>query len=176
MGELFSTVIIYIVIMDEATIQENMRDDISNDELESNLSDQTHLKTEFNDEVETIEKPKKRKATKKQLESLKKARERKTQLQKQKREDSKHTQQLMSNYVEQNTFNTGLKEEMSSLRRQMEDMRSRFDKPVLAEKKEEEEYEEESDEYETDSDEEEYYVPPTPQLRRENAQVSYRFV
>jgi len=158
--------------MDEANVNENMRDDISNDELESNLSDQTHLKTEYEEEVDTIEKPKKRKATKKQLESLAKARKRKTELQKQKREDSKHTQQLMSNYVEQVGFNNNLKEQMSNLTRQMEDMNARFNKPV--EKKEEEEYDEESDEYETDTDEEEYYEPP--KLRRENAQVSYRFV
>ena len=172
MGELFSTVIIYIVIMDEANVNENMRDDISNDESNVDLSDQTHLKTEYEEEVDTIEKPKKRKATKKQLESLAKARKRKTELQKQKREDSKHTQQLMSNYVEQVGFNNNLKEQMSNLTRQMEDMNARFNKPV--EKKEEEEYDEESDEYETDTDEEEYYEPP--KLRRENAQVSYRFV
>jgi len=172
MGELLSTVIIYIVIMDEANVNENMRDDISNDESNVDLSDQTHLKTEYEEEVDTIEKPKKRKATKKQLESLAKARKRKTELQKQKREDSKHTQQLMSNYVEQVGFNNNLKEQMSNLTRQMEDMNARFNKPV--EKKEEEEYDEESDEYETDTDEEEYYEPP--KLRRENAQVSYRFV
>ena len=74
--------------------------------------------------VDTIEKPKvKRKATQKQLDSLEKARKRKTELQKEKRQDSKQTQHLMNSYVEQNTFNTGLKEQMNSLTKQMDDMR-----------------------------------------------------
>ena len=117
-----------------------------------------------NDEVvDTIEKPK-RKATKKQLESLKKARERKTQLQKERRNDAKQTQQLMNSYVEQNTFNTDLKEEIGSLRRQMEEMKSNLDArfeqtdELVVESDEESEYE---------SDEEEYPEPPV--LRRENA-------
>ena len=103
----------------------------------------------INDEVvDTIEKPK-RKATKKQLESLEKARKRKTELQKERRSDTKQTQQLMNSYVEQNTFNTGLKEQMNSLTKQMDEM-----KGLINHKEEFEEMdvkEEESD-YETDNE------------------------
>ena len=102
-----------------------------------------------NDEVvDTIEKPK-RKATKKQLESLEKARKRKTELQKERRSDSKQTQQLMNSYVEQNTFNTGLKEQMNSLTKQMDDMRGLINhKPEF----EETVVEDEEGEYETDEE------------------------
>ena len=118
-----------------------------------------------NDEVvDTIEKPK-RKATKKQLESLKKARERKTQLQKEKRQDSKQTQQLMNSYVEQNTFNTGLKEQMNSLTKQMDDMRGLINTQVSYE---ELAVEDEESEYDTD---EEY--PESPNLKSEN---TFKFV
>ena len=56
-------------------------------------------------EVDTIEKPKKkRQPTKKQLESLERRKKRKTQLQKERREDSQHTQMLMNSFVEQNTY------------------------------------------------------------------------
>ena len=145
--------------MDEATRNEN---DALNDN-EVDMSEQTHLTIDVED---TIEKPKKRKPTKKQLESLEKARKRKSELQKQRRNDAKQTQQLMNSYVEQNTFNTGLKEEIGSLRRQMEEMRGRLDarfEPVK------EEVESES-EYETDSDEE---YPEAPRLVRQQA---YKFV
>ena len=100
-----------------------------------------------NDEVvDTIEKPK-RKATKKQLESLEKARKRKTELQKERRSDSKQTQQLMNSYVEQNTFNTGLKEQMNSLTKQMDDMRGLINhKPEFEETVVDEESEYETDE------------------------------
>ena len=98
--------------------------------------------------VDTIEKPK-RKATKKQLESLEKARKRKTQLQKERRTDSKQTQQLMNSYIEQNTFNNGLKEQMNTLTKQMDDMRGLIDhKPEF----EEMAVKEEESEYETDEE------------------------